>query len=316
MNNRITKINHHLCQPFRSIFDNLRYVKSYGEGYFLLSLFSTAACLGLVIYLYLTQPIGVFPLMKPDVAACTQLQSEFSSLSCEPTKIEQLYNARHKLDHLMRPDMSAKTSPILFALLLFFLMVAKISIILFRQAGFIEAHNKRKLGELPDPVKKWHGEPGRFERGMEATYNWIERNIKALTKSFMPIELPEPKALKIVINQTEHSSLMKLNEAMSTNVANPDFFADDLASAVGMSKNKLSPQLKTSLDCTPAEYMTWFRISLAQRLLVTDMPVREVKKKVGYKDSQSFNRNFKKLTGVLPKQYRKSRLAHPDNGER
>jgi YesN/AraC family two-component response regulator len=55
-----------------------------------------------------------------------------------------------------------------------------------------------------------------------------------------------------------------------------------------------------------AEYVNAQRIELFKKLLVeTDLPVNQILVKVGYTNTDTSTRNFKKREGITPSEYRK-----------
>ena len=55
------------------------------------------------------------------------------------------------------------------------------------------------------------------------------------------------------------------------------------------------------------EYLNEVRISSACKFLIeTDMGISEIAYECGYKTASNFNRIFKKLNGVTPKEYKKN----------
>jgi AraC family transcriptional regulator len=88
------------------------------------------------------------------------------------------------------------------------------------------------------------------------------------------------------------------------------FFTEDLslrslAEAVGVHPVHLARTFRLHHNCTPAEYARRLRVEAACReLALTDSPLSQIGLSVGYYDQSHFSRNFKKLTGVTPTQYR------------
>ena len=73
-----------------------------------------------------------------------------------------------------------------------------------------------------------------------------------------------------------------------------------------MGSTKLKTAFKTSMGCTISEYILQKRIGQAQHLLIgTDLSIAEIAKAVGYKRADSLTKQFQKLTGILPSEYRK-----------
>lgn len=80
---------------------------------------------------------------------------------------------------------------------------------------------------------------------------------------------------------------------------------EDLASICSLSEAQLRRKFKEYLNMSPVKYLTMVRIQKAYELLnSTNYPMTEVALRVGYQDVSSFNRNFQKIMGVSPYQYR------------
>ena len=73
-----------------------------------------------------------------------------------------------------------------------------------------------------------------------------------------------------------------------------------------ISESYLSRQFKTVLGIGLSDFITYIRITNAEKLLSdTDLPVTEVATKCGYNDSNYFAAVFKRLKGTTPHKYRK-----------
>ena len=72
-----------------------------------------------------------------------------------------------------------------------------------------------------------------------------------------------------------------------------------------MGRTKLKTAFKSLMGCTISEYILQKKIGQAQHLLIgTDLSIAEIAKAVGYKRANSFTKQFKKITGLLPREYR------------
>lgn len=72
-----------------------------------------------------------------------------------------------------------------------------------------------------------------------------------------------------------------------------------------MGRTKLKNAFREYYGCTITEYVLQRRMERAQHLLMeTDLSIREISKVVGYERADSFTRQFRKSTGVLPREYR------------
>ena len=81
---------------------------------------------------------------------------------------------------------------------------------------------------------------------------------------------------------------------------------DTLASHVGMSRTNFAVQFKQLVGRSPIDYLTEWRMSLAQTTLQnSDKTILSVAIEFGYHSESSFSRAFKKVTGYSPSEVRK-----------
>lgn len=89
----------------------------------------------------------------------------------------------------------------------------------------------------------------------------------------------------------------------------------EVASEVGLSRERLSRLFHETLGITYSEYLVQVRLASARRLLnETDFPITEVAYESGFQSLSQFNRSFAKLEGRPPREFRKSARApqtHP-----
>ena len=72
-----------------------------------------------------------------------------------------------------------------------------------------------------------------------------------------------------------------------------------------MGVSKLKSSFKEYYGCSISDYVLQKRIGQAQHLLIgTDLSIGEIAKAVGYERSDSFSKQFVKITGLLPTAYR------------
>ena len=92
-----------------------------------------------------------------------------------------------------------------------------------------------------------------------------------------------------------------------------EIYLDALAEKLNLSSGYLSSYFKEKTGTNIVEYVNETRIRKAAELLVeTRMKVQEVAEAVGYRNITSFNRMFKKYTGLKPSEYRKGDHDRPD----
>ncbi len=106
---------------------------------------------------------------------------------------------------------------------------------------------------------------------------------------------------------TETRALLRVGEvirAMENDFAK-DWKLDDLAQLAHMSKNNLLKIFRKATSQTPIDYLMRLRIQRAMELLhQSDDTITETAFAVGFNDSNYFTRQFKKVTGTTPRQFR------------
>lgn len=86
---------------------------------------------------------------------------------------------------------------------------------------------------------------------------------------------------------------------------NEELTLDELSVRVGRSKYHLSRAFRDYYHVTPGAYLTSVRLARAKELLAeTDLPVREIGRRVGLSNSAYFTTLFKQRFGYSPKEYR------------
>ena len=81
----------------------------------------------------------------------------------------------------------------------------------------------------------------------------------------------------------------------------PELSLVSVSADIGISPNYLSALLKKQTGTTFKELLTKRRIETAQKMLIdTEMKVREIAEKCGYRDQHYFSYCFKKYTGISP----------------
>ncbi|WP_151737785.1 response regulator transcription factor [Paenibacillus tengchongensis] len=85
-----------------------------------------------------------------------------------------------------------------------------------------------------------------------------------------------------------------------------NFELERLAETVGMNASYISRLFKYKTGQTITDYLIGIRIAKAKELLTTrpDLKNYEIAEKVGYSDPVYFNKLFKKVCGVTPKDYK------------
>lgn len=109
-------------------------------------------------------------------------------------------------------------------------------------------------------------------------------------------------------NQSNDINVIKLAKEYIINNFNKNITLKDVADEVFLSQNYLSELFKKEIGEGFYEFLSNYRIKKAKEILVTtNLKVYEIAKMVGYNDSISFGRAFKKITGTTPNNFRNNK---------
>ncbi len=111
----------------------------------------------------------------------------------------------------------------------------------------------------------------------------------------------------------KNNSLQLVNaiEYVERNYPN-NFKIADLANECHMSETHFRRVFQEKMNMTPVEYVNFVRIKKACELIdKTDISMEDVAEKVGFITPSTFNRNFRRIIGTSPYQWKK----RPDNHE-
>lgn len=88
---------------------------------------------------------------------------------------------------------------------------------------------------------------------------------------------------------------------------------EELASSVNLAESTCCRMFKKSMGCTIFEYLNNVRLLESERLLLeTTLPITDIAMQCGYGTASYYNRNFKAMTGMSPRAYRRLH-AEPAN---
>lgn len=81
----------------------------------------------------------------------------------------------------------------------------------------------------------------------------------------------------------------------------------DLCQGLHLSHTYVYELFKQNSNATPQQFLTHLRMEDAkQQLVASSLPIQEIAERVGYKDSFTFSKAFKRTTGFSPTLYRQS----------
>ncbi|WP_017445890.1 helix-turn-helix domain-containing protein [Gayadomonas joobiniege] len=104
-------------------------------------------------------------------------------------------------------------------------------------------------------------------------------------------------------NAKNNLFISQVDKLLIKYLANEDFTIDQLAQEMAMSRSAFYRKFKAEIDLSPAEYITQFRLEKAKEKLKDGCSVAEVALSVGYSDSSTFGRIFKKYNQCSPSQF-------------
>ncbi|BCJ47045.1 hypothetical protein GCM10010168_34350 [Actinoplanes ianthinogenes] len=82
----------------------------------------------------------------------------------------------------------------------------------------------------------------------------------------------------------------------------------ELGAVAGLSRAAFARRFTTVVGQPPLAYLTWWRMTLARRLLTGgDLPLRAVAARSGYANEFAFAKAFKREAGIAPGHYRLTR---------
>ena len=78
---------------------------------------------------------------------------------------------------------------------------------------------------------------------------------------------------------------------------------ESLADEAGMSRASFASRFKRNTGATPMDYLTDWRMTVAQSLMTTGVPVKQVAREVGYNSPAALTRVFTKKLGLNPREW-------------
>lgn len=107
------------------------------------------------------------------------------------------------------------------------------------------------------------------------------------------------------IHKDDQDFLDKVMETIERNIANPNLSVDLLSSDMGCSTRQFYRKLKQITDKSPADIIKEYRLTMAERLLVTqNFTIEEIMDKTGFNNRSTFYKLFAIRFGMPPRQYR------------
>ena len=125
--------------------------------------------------------------------------------------------------------------------------------------------------------------------------------IRKLVRRLLAVSgrVKEQKAVK-------HRVTDRLKQYIDQEAFNPEFSVARTAEHFGMARSSVSTLFRRQCGTAICRYVGSLRVEEAKRLLGLGLSVNEVTLRIGYHDTTSFIKKFKKLTGITPGEYTES----------
>jgi AraC-like DNA-binding protein len=112
---------------------------------------------------------------------------------------------------------------------------------------------------------------------------------------------------ELKVENDSDKDIQRIMNAVAKHFADSEFTVEKLAREAGVSASRIPGMLKERFSMNFKQYLNIIRIAEAKRLLrETDNQITTCAYNVGYNNIPHFNRTFKQLEGVSPKEYRKT----------
>lgn len=93
---------------------------------------------------------------------------------------------------------------------------------------------------------------------------------------------------------------------------NEQIHVEDIARSCGLERSYLTRLFKSATGYSPQEYLIVYRMRVACSMLTeSNMPIQHIAYAVGYKDSFTFSKAFKKHMNLSPTSYREAQKSNP-----
>ena len=114
-------------------------------------------------------------------------------------------------------------------------------------------------------------------------------------------------------SRSNRSMIEQIADYIRVHYAEP-LTLDTLLEQIPISKSWFLRLFRQYMGTTPYNFLLSTRMTRAKELLVlTDFPIGEIARQVGFEDESNFSTRFSSMTGQSPQQYRKNALKPMQN---
>ena len=109
------------------------------------------------------------------------------------------------------------------------------------------------------------------------------------------------------LHDLDYTLISRLKELRTEILEHPgeDWTVTRMAEMLHISESYLYPLYRRCFGISPAQDVTGIRVGLARTMLSDGLPVAEVSERCGYHNVYHFIRQFRRVTGITPGQYKK-----------
>lgn len=131
----------------------------------------------------------------------------------------------------------------------------------------------------------------------------IRNKRRTMMKNCVPVQVIPYE--KIDVQNCSDQELNKMVTFLACNFSDSDLSVQKVAEALNLSAYKVPAIIKENFNCSFKEYLNKIRIEEAKRLLSsTDRRITEIAFTIGYNSPAHFNRLFKEITSMSPREFR------------
>ena len=110
------------------------------------------------------------------------------------------------------------------------------------------------------------------------------------------------------LDSRQNDIILRARRFIADNYANPELTLGTVADYVGLNEKYFTTRFTKATGTTFRDYVTELRLSRAKQLLdTTDLRMYEISERIGYNNTEHFNRMFRKNFQISPSDYRKQK---------
>lgn len=118
------------------------------------------------------------------------------------------------------------------------------------------------------------------------------------------------------LHKEDQEFLEKMNEVIEKNLSSPDLQVELLSKEMGYSSRQFYRKLKPLTDKSPADIIKEYRLSTAERLLVSgNFTIEELMDRTGFTNRSTFYKAFSQRYGMPPRQYSEQQKKSVKEGQ-